>query len=487
MTIRSLMVITDNVSLAWLRICFAEGPRQVINALTLYSVMQADLVPAGQHAAKNGHSPVVQFFANVQILANEKKEQAAILFGMLFTLVIWVFSALSLLMAVIFYITYLFHHIRDGSLSRYCRRKIDSRLHKIVMVKVNKALSKDNRVREKQTAGGVRAGVTQDDLKRQPTLPVLEAHESTGMKPISRQTTQTDVSSLDSRLPTRTTSNSTFAPHREPTVPDVLGSPQRPQSRSRSVTQNLPQSDARFADDAPLISSAALLGYGAPDLKDPSSRFRSERALHSYKPPGRSLTGATQASQRFYDSSSLPTRPPSRQNTDVDGRSMPVSGPSAAQVRKPMPHNMSVDPRMRNMGPPAPVNDRIAMEEFEMLSQPPRPRTNIPLNNSGYVAFNPNTQYSGHSAVPLSYPAPPSNVPQRRNITQPERPPQANYFATHQGIPQRSGTAPLPAASYDTALIDAYGGSWQQARSGPIPNRPATTGPGNGRQMPPRY
>lgn len=476
------MAILNNVPLAWLRICFAEGPRQVINALTLYSVMQADLVPAGQNAAQNGHTPVVQFFVNVQILANEKKEQAAILFGMLFTLVIWIFTALSLLMAVIFYITFLFHHIRDGSLSRYCRRKIDSRLHKIVMVKVNKALAKDIKVREKQAAGGAGAGTIQDDFKRQPTLPVLESQEFTGMKAMSRQTTQTDISSLDSRLPTRNTSNSTLGIHREPTVPDVLLTSQRPQPPSRT------QSAAAYADDASLINSAAPLGYGAPGSKGPPSEIHSGRASHSQMPPVRSLTGGTQGSQRSYGSSSLLTRPPSRQNVDVGGRSMPVPGTLAQQIRKPMPQNMSSDPRIRTIGPLASAFDRTATQEYEMQSQPPKLRTDGPRSNSsGYVAFNPNTQNTGYTAVPPSYPAPSSSLPQVRNFTQPQRPPQMNYFGNNQDTPQRSGTTPLPVAPYDNALIDAHGGSWQQARIGPVPYRPATAGPGTGRRMPPRY
>lgn len=436
--------------------------------------MQADLVPAGQNAAKNGHTPVVQFFVNVQILANVKKEQAAILFGMLFTLVIWVFSALSLIMAIIFYITFLFHHIRDGSLSRYCRRKIDSRLHKIVMVRVNKALAKDSKVGKQQLAGGVRAG---EDSKRQPTLPVLESQESTDIPPMSRQTTQTDISSLDSRLPIRITSDSTADRHREPTVPDVLSTSQRLQPPSHSVTQNFTQSDASFADNAPLINSAAPLGYGAPGSKGTPFRIHSERALHSYKPPARSFTGATQGSQRSYASSSLPMRPPSRQNADVNGRSTPAA-----------PQSMSFNPRMRTLGPLAPGVDRIAAQEVEMQCQPRKPRTNgPPSKNSGYVAFNPNERYCGQAAVPPSYPTPSSSLPRGRNVRQPQQRPQMNYFGSMHGAPQRSGTAPLPAASYDGAMNDAHGGSWQQARNGPVPYRSATAEPGIGRQMPPRY
>ncbi|KAK0888301.1 Potassium transporter [Friedmanniomyces endolithicus] len=64
------------------RIILAEGPRQAVNAMTLYAVMKADLIPThGQHAN------VAQFFLNVKALAEKQEKQAVILFSMLFTLV----------------------------------------------------------------------------------------------------------------------------------------------------------------------------------------------------------------------------------------------------------------------------------------------------------------------------------------------------------------------------------------------------------------
>lgn len=448
--------------------------------------MQADLVPAGENAAKDGHTPVVQFFVNVQILANEKKEQAAILFGMLFTLVIWIFTALSLVMAVIFYITFLWHHVRDGSLSRYCRRKIDSRLHKIVMVKVNKALAKDNKPRTKQEGTNVRAEIPQGDPKRQPKLPILDSERPPGTTSISRQTTQTDVSSFDFRPPPQAPNGNVDGFRREPTVPNVFSNPQRPQSPSRSVTQDSTQSTGSFTDNAPLIRSAAPLGYNAHGPRGPPIRTESEDLFDRHKPPGLSFTSTTQGSQRSYGSSSLSTGFPSRQNTNMSGRSMPAADLPPIQVRKPMPQNMTFDHRARAPGPPAPGMRRVATQEYEMQFQPPRPRMNgPPPNNGGYVAFNPGSLSNGHGAIPSSYQEPPLGSSQGRNLTQPQRPPPMNYFGNNQG-PQRSGTAPLTGAYPNNAAVDAYGGSWQQPRTGPVPYRPATAGPGIGRQIPPR-
>lgn len=466
--------------------------------------MQADLVPTGQHSASNGHTPIVQFFVNVQILANKDKEQAAILFGMLFTLIIWVFSALSLILAVLFYVLYLWHHIRDGSLSRYCRRKIDTRLHKIVMNKVNKALAKDNKTRAKQGVKGPTVGDFQADVKLQPTLPVVDAAGGEHFATISRQTTQTETSCFDPRPLTDVVSP-------EPTVPNVFLDPLRPGSPSRSVTQSSFRSNGSYESHAPLLSSAGEMGYGGnghPGPRGATSRMDSEaRTLHSARPaPNRSLTGGSQGTQRSFNSSSSragpPNRtftensqstqrsfnsssstfgPPNRQNSDISGRVTPASVLSQPQALKPMPRDMSLSTVGRRPSGPA------GFDEFEM--HPPVNRINGPPSNGGYLAFNPNKQ-SAPSGAPVSvYSTPSSAAP---NFTLPSRP--ANdYFGSIDRPAQRSGTAPLPQdTTFHTSPDDPYAGNWQQSFTRPVgPARPATATPSAGygqrRPMPPRY
>ncbi|KAL6714492.1 Potassium transporter [Lecanora helva] len=454
---------------AWLRIVFAEGPRQVINALTLYSVMQADLVPTGQHAAHSGQSPIAQFFVNLSILASKNNEQAAILFGMLFTLVIWIFSALSLLMAIVFYITFLWHHIRDGSLSRYCRRKIDKRLHKIVMVRVNKALEKDNRARAKQTAKGIKVGGLHGDIKRQPTVPIMDPEAPSDIKPMSRQTTETDTIASISRP--HSNSNPTTNLHREPTVPDVFANPQRPHLPSRSTTQSSAQSSVSYSDNAPLISSVAPIGYGPPGSNHASARNNTGFATPGHGRPNLRINGTGQGKQQPFGLSRQGSDPPPRQNIPFKGGFPPSQQP---QARKPMPAAALRDAPGRPFGQPS-INR--SAQEYEMQSQPAGNGMNRPPpRDGGYVAFNPNNYGS----------APP------RNFTQPQRPPPIDYFGSYRGPPQRSGTAPITqTASHNDDVYEAYGGSWQEPVSTSVPPRPATTGPRNWREprghMPPRY
>ncbi|CAD6590656.1 MAG: hypothetical protein ASARMPREDX12_004618 [Alectoria sarmentosa] len=467
---------------AWLRICFAEGPRVAINALTLYSVMQADLVPTGQHSASDGHTPVVQFFVNVQILANKDKEQAAILFGMLFTLIIWVISALSLALAVLFYILYLWHHIRDGSLSRYCRRKIDTRLHKIVMKKVNKALAKDSNTRAKQGAKGPKDGAFQADVKLHPTLPVLDTPGTDNFATLSRQTTQMETSSIDPHT-------SIDVIGREPTVPNLFLNPRRPEPTARLVTQSSVRSNGSYESNAPLLGSASEMGYGGngqPGPKGAPSRMDSEvRTLHSTRPPpNRSFTGSSQSTQRSFNSSSSTFGRPNRQNSDISGRITPAFVLSQPQTLKPMPRDMAFTTVGRH-----PSGPQGFPQEFEM--HPPVNGAIGPPRNGGYLAFNPHTQ-SASSGLPVSvYPTPSSAAPPL-NSTLPPRP-LNEYFGSIDRPAQRSGTAPLPqATTFNTSPDDPYAGNWQQSFARPVaPSRPATAIPNAGygqrRPVPPRY
>ena len=422
---------------------------------------------------------------NVQILANKDKEQAAILFGMLFTLIIWIFTALSLMLAVLMYIFFLWHHIRDPSLSLYCRRKIDTRLHKIVMVKVNRALEKDNRPRAKQDAKGMGAGDFPGGNKRQPTLPVLGGSQD--IPPISRQTTQTEISSFGSRPPSRNTGNTANVSRREPTVPDVFANPPRPEPPIRSTTQSSLNSNTSYASDAPLMGSAGDMGFGPPGSRPAPSRMDSERTFHSGRlPPGRSFTGDSYGTQRSYNSSESRTGPPSRQNSDMGERMTPGNYNSQIQGRKPMPRELSsnsVGGRPPGLAPPS----RRPTQEYEMHSQPPIARSNGPSREGGYVAFKPHYRNNFPGTAHSEYSTSSSGHPPARNFTLPYRPTQSDCFGPNGLPPQRSGTAPPPqTAAHESVGYNAYGGSMQALELSTEPFRPGTASPGgwNGQQRP---
>lgn len=461
---------------AWLRVVFAEGPRQVVNALTLYSVMKLKLIPTGDHAATDGHTAIVQFFVNVEALAESNKEQAVILFAMLFTLVIWVISILNLAMAVLLYIFFLFHHIpsADGSLSKYCRRKINSRMERIVQAKVAKTLKKENAIRAKEES-------KKGDGKRQPTLPNLgiDSKEKMPEMPLlSRTTTQTTLPPYQSEP--GSVSNFDLGLERTPTMPEMPGRPGIP---TRTATQATTASNVSYSSNAPLMSSAGDMGYGGrPSSPGPGpmgygARSQSPRpsspASFSGRPmpPGRSLTGSTQASQHSYSGQRppMPQQGSSRTMSGMSNSSMQSfrSQPPGSYQMGPIPRpgtaqSMGAPPSVGRRTPgPTPVDGRSTPFNSNnpyMNARMPPPgssgrgtpgpvpgpgsQSGAPASNNGYMPFNPSMRPSTPQGGPQGNPHGPP-----RSMTQPNVSAPGNYNPSMRPAqyPPRSGTAPPPA------------------------------------------
>jgi Fungal potassium channel len=226
----------------------------------LYSVMELDLIPTGSNAAPAGTSPVAQFFINIKALAESNYHQAVVLFGMLFTLVIWVIAALSLILSVILYLIFLWHHIptMDGSLKRYCRRKINTRLERIVRKKTATALAKGGlQLQGRAPTMPLADGEELKPVKVAPTLPSV-AEYSEDKKPIvtvnalSRQPTQ-------STLPPYTSEPETYEEesYRKPMLPDL-------EDDGAWLTQTNTQNSA-YGESASLTGGAAPMGYSSLD------------------------------------------------------------------------------------------------------------------------------------------------------------------------------------------------------------------------------
>ncbi|KAI4721468.1 hypothetical protein E4T48_02307 [Aureobasidium sp. EXF-10727] len=330
------------------RIIFAEGPRQVVNAITLYSFMQSDLIPMGDHAATANHSSFEQFWINVETLAESNREQAVVLFTMLFTLVIWVISALCLIIAVLLYLVFLWHYIpqSDGRLSNYCRRKIDHRLEKVVGQKVKQALEEQEKKQaqiEAKAAKKAKQLPSRVQVNRKPTLPQVGAHtpdlDSKSDFGLPRQDTedrpalpplrtftepalhreQTPLGTNRMELPTRTHTAPPMAMHRKPPAFEP-NSNSRPSIPYRSDTETSLASNATYASDASLLGNANDMGYSdSVDYYPTQPRSTFDRsASYASRPmppsfdhqsgyvnqpyPGRSATVGPQQPQRWgYD------------------------------------------------------------------------------------------------------------------------------------------------------------------------------------------
>ena len=388
--------------------------------------MKASLVPKGQHAPSGNHSSVGQFFVNVQILAAENREQAVILFGMLFTFVIWLFSVLGLLLATLFYVFYLWHHVpsSDGSLAKYCRRKVDKRLSQIVGVKINKAIERENRRIEKDEAKG-----DGRSLRYQPTLPIIADDKGD----LSRHTSQTSFGS-DSRSGAENGRR-----------PSALPGFNRPTPPPRMASQTSTHSADSYSSNAPLIVAASAMGYdgaGRPYSPAPLSAVASEGSdLHSKPGLSRLQTHSSQDLDRSYGkdwsrptllSPSQTTLSPynaiSPPGTDVPGRFVSVSSRTAtptsfrSQPQARMPRNVLEERNSYEMQPP--------IADLRLVSPPA---------SSGYTAYNP-ALHARHNASYDFYSPRTATAPPEQQLSHLH----GRSSPTNQGLrQQRSGTAPI--------------------------------------------
>jgi hypothetical protein len=314
-----------------IRVIICEGPRQVVNGITLYSVLTSKLI---NQKATEGKPALEQFFLNIGTLANQNDQQAIILGSMLFTLVIWVFSAICLAIAGFLYLVFLWHYIpqRDGRLRIYCRRKIDRRLERIVGDKFQQAIEDENKKQEKEERKaelkrqktGELPPPAPPKIARQPTLPQLgESPElkQDDMLPdaaLRRQDTSTTVSTLPRYTSRPSTSQGM---QRQPTLPDLaMGRP----NMSRNASG---WSSASYDSDAPLLPNAGYAG-GEGRMGSPAptyySRQDSNASSFGRRPvPGRNISSSTQGSRPFPPMNRMDTDGSQRSFSPMDPRPPP--------------------------------------------------------------------------------------------------------------------------------------------------------------------
>ncbi|OIW25238.1 hypothetical protein CONLIGDRAFT_656907 [Coniochaeta ligniaria NRRL 30616] len=314
-----------------IRVILCSGPRQAINALTLYSVYTAKLVIEGQ----DFESSLMSFFAKIKALG---VQQTLILSGMMFTLVIWVFSFLSLLAGALFFVFFLWSYIprEDGGLSGYCERKANKRLMTIVSIKINKAMAEEERKRRKaELKAAKKTGenrpmslkATLPDVgdDKLPSMPMLNRNDTVDTLPLytSRVGTPGDfeLGALDQKrpLPSRTgtmsSANTGFTNYssRQPLVGGAAE-----MGRSNSPTPTLPQIDLSNFPPTRTATSASNSSFGpAPPLNRAPTN-------------GSGFGGGYTASPATFSTETFPSVPPPVRS--------PMSGPN--NYRGPAPYPM---------------------------------------------------------------------------------------------------------------------------------------------------
>lgn len=367
---------------------------------------------------------------------------------MAFTFIVFVFSLLFFIAAILCYLTFLCHWIprSDGGLSGYCERKANEALKRIVTQKVNKALAKGQ---AKQYQAELKAAQKNGEIRpieRMATLPTLP---NLGPAPTPGSLSKPKLAGEDSlpqmpilgRSETTTTLPAYTSRPASPGGIEMGYMNQRRPIPSRTGTMASSTTNRSYSSKAPLLGSAGDMGRErtaspAPALPDINFEY--------LPPPG----PGTPVSQRTFGSQSgighIPTYSNSSIRMDMTASPAPIqshNNPSVDSFYQPMDagdHFSGLRPAPRrydtygadSRGSPAPSS----------LNQRPTP---------GPVAYNTYQQDGRPSPAPTSngyanQEVPMQSRPPMRSATGPV-PPRGPYEP-----PQRNLTAPMPPRGADS-------------------------------------
>jgi hypothetical protein len=450
-----------------IRVIFAEGPRQAINAMTLYSVMQDKLMDGDGSDKSN----IEQFWANLQHLFQENNFQALTMCAMLFTLIIWVISALSLLISLILYLVFLWHYIpqQDGRLKVYCRRKIDRRLEKIVEAKIKAAIEEEEkRARKAEKRAEQKAEIVRKKTgelpperpvkaTRQPTLPVVPVtpdpakDDKLPEHALARQGTSTTVSTLplySSRPPTR---NDIPRLESHPSQRSMHSARPMP---SRTVTQSSGFPTPDYEMDAPLLDNVGFAGHEIS--RPPTAASRRQGSFSSIDGPMPTRT-MTQGSQGFQGSQQMyaqrPNMPPSgpmRSYTPMTRGESPGPRQPSGPMRSFTPMSRSDSPGPRQpLGPQLPITSTSTPPPGGMYYNQPPVRQNTP---NAYAPMRQDSNASFNRPTLMSHqPTFSSERSEENSFSRPVLP--TNPMSFNRPFSPPSGhseqTVPYPADSYE--------------------------------------
>ncbi|SGY70193.1 BQ5605_C004g03119 [Microbotryum silenes-dioicae] len=126
--------VFGGVFAGWKRLILADGPRQVINGITLYSFGKSE-----------------KWTTDLSVYFGGGFLKTGIIITMLFTVIIFVGSAVLLLIAAIMYVPLLCYI--QGNLKEYCCHKVDKRIAELMKRKNRKRLAKEAEIARKEARG----------------------------------------------------------------------------------------------------------------------------------------------------------------------------------------------------------------------------------------------------------------------------------------------------------------------------------------------
>jgi hypothetical protein len=308
--------------LGWKRLLLAEGPRQVLNAITLYSVAERGQFSFDIHVYQ-------KFITTIQ---------GVVMSFMLLTVTIWALSFIRLLVAGLLYWPLLVCHIR-GNLKEYCCHKVDKRISQILADRRRRRF--DQNPEQKRDSDN-----NSPDSKFGPTLPKVEMGGDGAsiiampLYPLSR----TDTTDSRRGLLARTESVSTIDTQRYLT--------RTPTNMSNSYT--LTRTDTN-------VSNPYSLKRTDTNISNPQSLHRNDSDARDF-PPLKKQPTLPHLAEDF----AAPRRP-----TRIDTQGPPRSGPTSA--RSYGPPSAGPSSSRSDFGPPLRSNTGARMEPS--FGPPPRSNT----------------------------------------------------------------------------------------------------------------
>ncbi|WVF69535.1 hypothetical protein IAT40_004313 [Kwoniella sp. CBS 6097] len=147
----------------WKRLLLADGPRQSINALILYSFAYANGFQTNDIPAYWDNSAVT----------------AMLLFSMIFTVLIFAGSLLLLIIAAVCYVPLLCYI--QGNLKEYVCHKVDKRISELIKKKQRQRIARNAALEKKLAQGGIKnaKGEIITGAIPQPTLPQIDLEDDT--------------------------------------------------------------------------------------------------------------------------------------------------------------------------------------------------------------------------------------------------------------------------------------------------------------------
>lgn len=401
---------------------------------------------------------------------------------MSFTLVIWVVSMLMLMLALVLYLFFLWHHIHNETLNGFCRRKIETRLERIVKAKTEKIWAKQQAKRAKEEAKMGKSGKSNyksdDKLPefaqpgRQPTLPSLDDSPKSGE--LMRTDSIATLPPYTSKPGTPLNANPPPLP-RQPTLPD-LGRPTPP---SRSFTGSTVASNVSYGSSTNLLASAEPMGY--------SDRPQSPAVSYPGKPaPYNANSGRSYGPPLTTPSNDPRFPPPTRTNSgfSAGSRNSPLSAMSASS------QDYLLGPELSRPGTTAPGGGGQRRSPLIPVS-PYGDRVQSPASGGSYEMG----PMGGGSGVPSSatddimgdyfgssHPPPQASrtpAPRPHAYGPPTDMPRRDFSAPPMGAPGGMGRSQTPGRNF------AYPMQPQRSATAPVPDyirqgpqRSATAGPG---------